>query len=248
MDVRAAWSAFTGAAGRGAARLEGFSLAGLLVVLLAVLAFGWLGMEVSDGNTSAFDNAVLLALRDPLDHTRLIGPAWLPGVAVEVTSLGGPAVLTFVTLATGFYLLVIRRWGSAVLIGVSVTGGSLLSTWLKLAFDRPRPELALHVVAASSASFPSGHAMLSAVTYLTVGGLLMRAPGSFGAKLYVFAVVVLLTSAIGVSRVYLGVHWPTDVLAGWCMGAAWALLFLLVAVRLEHWRDFGAARHARVAD
>ena len=187
MDVRAALSAFARAAWQRSrtARLEVFSLAGLLVVLLAVLAFGQLGMEVLEGDTSAFDHAVLLALRDPLDHTQLIGPAWLPGVAVEVTSLGGPAVLTFVTFAIGGYLLVIRQWRTAALIGLSVAGGSLLSTWLKLAFDRQRPELALHAVAAASASFPSGHAMLSAVTYLTVGGLLMRAHRSTGAKVYV---------------------------------------------------------------
>lgn len=134
-------------------------------------------------------------------------------------------------------------WLTAALIGISVGGGSLLSTWLKLAFDRQRPELALHAVAAASASFPSGHAMLSAVTYLTVGGLIMRTHASAAAKLYVFAVAMLLTVAIGVSRVYLGVHWPTDVLAGWCAGAAWALLFVLIDVWLERWRNIRAASH-----
>jgi undecaprenyl-diphosphatase len=240
MDIPAAFTALAEATRRrgGAARLEFFSLAGLLVVVLvlAELAFGKLGMEVLEGDTSAFDRAILLALRDPLDPARLIGPAWLQGVASDVTSLGGPAVLTFITLAIGGYLLVIRRWGTAALVGLSVASGSLLSTGLKLAFDRPRPDLVPHAVAVSSASFPSGHAMLSAVTYLTVGALLMRAQGRVVAKVYVFAVAVLLTVAIGVSRVYLGVHWPTDVLAGWCVGAAWALLCWLVATWLQRRR------------
>jgi undecaprenyl-diphosphatase len=243
MDIPAAFTALAEATWRrgGAARLEFFSLAGLLVVVLAELAFGKLGMEVLEGDTSAFDRAILLALRDPLDPARLIGPAWLQGVASDVTSLGGPAVLTFITLAIGGYLLVIRRWGTAALVGLSVASGSLLSAGLKLAFDRPRPDLVPHAVAVASASFPSGHVMLSAVTYLTVGALLMRAQGRVGAKVYVFAVAVLLTVAIGISRVYLGVHWPTDVLAGWCVGAAWALLCWLVATSLQRRRGDGAA-------
>ena len=121
--------------------MEFFSLAGLLVVVLAELAFGKLGMEALEGDTSAFDRAILLALRDPLDPARLIGPAWLQGVASDVTSLGGPAVLTFITLAIGGYPLVIRRWGTAALVGLSVASGSPPSAGLKLAFDRPRPDL-----------------------------------------------------------------------------------------------------------
>ncbi len=168
-------------------------------------------------------------------------------MAVEVTSLGGPAVLTFFTLAISGYLLVVRPWGTAALIGLWVSGGSLLSTWLKLAFDRQWPELALHAVAAASGSFPNGHAMLSVLIYLTVGGLLMRAHGSVGPKIYVFTVALLLTAAIGVSRIHLGVHWPTDVLACWWAGAAWALLVLLVAVGLDLWPGFGATSPSRNA-
>ena len=139
--------------------------------LMPIVAFG---NEVIEGDTGAFDRAVLLALRDPADLAVPIGPRWLAGAAQDVTGLGGPVVLTFVTVAIAGFLLVIRRPADAVLIAASVGGGSLLSTVFKIAFDRPRPDLVPHAVAIASASFPSGHAMLSAVAYLTVGGLLMR--------------------------------------------------------------------------
>ena len=214
------------------ARFELLCLVGLLVVLSTFLGFVAFGNEVIEGDTGAFDRAVLLALRDPADLAVPIGPRWLAGAARDVTGLGGPVVLTFVTVAIAGFLLVIRRRADAVLIAASVGGGSLLSTVFKIAFDRPRPDLVPQAVAIASASFPSGHAMLSAVAYLTVGGLLMRVQTRLAAKVYVLTLAVLMTLLIGVSRVYLGVHWPTDVLAGWCVGAAWALLCWLVVAWL----------------
>ena len=112
-----------------------------------------------------------------------------------------------------------------------------LSTLLKLAFQRPRPDLVPHGAEVYTASFPSGHAMLSAVTYLTLAALLIQVQVQWRAKTYVLALAVLVTLLIGVSRVYLGVHWPTDVLAGWCIGAAWALLCWLAALALQRNRQ-----------
>jgi undecaprenyl-diphosphatase len=120
-----------------------------------------------------------------------------------------------------------------VLLAVSVGGGTLLSTLLKLGFDRPRPDLVAHLVDVRTLSFPSGHAMLSAVTYLTIGVLVARVSPKRRIKVYVTAVALVLTLAIGLSRVYLGVHWPTDVLAGWSIGAAWAMACWLGAVFLQ---------------
>ena len=219
--------------GRCPAWFEFWCLFALVVLAVCVLGFALLAGEVVEGETSGFDRMVLLALRNTTDLAQPIGPAWLPDVARDVTGLGGPAVLTFVSVSIAFYLLVVRQCWAAALVVVSVGGGSLLSTALKLAFDRPRPDLVPHAVLVGSASFPSGHAMLAAVTYLTLGGLLMRVQSRLSAKIYVLSLALLLTVLIGISRIYLGVHWPTDVLAGWSGGAAWALFCWLGAVFLQ---------------
>jgi undecaprenyl-diphosphatase len=204
-------------------------LASLLVVVVAILGFVEFGNEVIEGDTSAFDRDLLLALRNPTNAAQLIGPPWLEPAAVDITALGGTTVLTFMTITIAGYLLMARRHAAALQVAVSIGGGALLSSLLKMAFDRPRPDLVPHAVAVASASFPSGHAMLSAVAYLTIGGLLMRVQTRLATKVYVLTTAVLLTVLIGISRIYLGVHWPTDVLAGWCIGAAWALLCWVVA-------------------
>lgn len=211
----------------------------LLAVAAAFLAFAHLAGEMGEGDTLAFDRTILLALRDPADHLNPKGPAWLKTAALDITALGGPVVLSLVTFVIAGYLLVCRKTRAAALVAISIGSGMLLSTLLKDSFDRPRPDLVPHIVVATSGSFPSGHAMLSAITYLTLAGLLMRIQTGWAAKAYVLAVAILLTVAIGASRVYLGVHWPTDVVAGWCVGSAWALLYWLVS----EWLEMQSERH-----
>ncbi len=116
-----------------------------------------------------------------------------------------------------------------ILVIVSLVGGTILNTVLKNAFARPRPDLVAHLVDVHSASLPSGHAMISAVAYLTIGALLARVQPTRVLKVYTVSVSVMLVLVVGLSRVYLGVHWPSDVLAGWCLGAAWAMGCWLVA-------------------
>ena len=140
---------------------------------------------------------------------------------------------SLLTVAAVGFLLLTRERAAAVLTIAAVVGGALLSMALKSGFDRPRPDLVPHAVEVTSASFPSGHAMLSAVTYLTLGALLTRVQPQRRVKAYLLTVAVVLTVLIGVSRVYLGVHWPTDVLAGWCIGSAWAMLCWLAALWLQ---------------
>jgi undecaprenyl-diphosphatase len=140
-----------------------------------------------------------------------------------VTALGSLVFLSFVSLVTVGYLFLIGKRALALLMIAAVVGGEIFSTVLKNAFDRPRPDI-LHTVRVFTTSFPSGHAMLSAVTFLTIGALLTRVHDDPRAKTYFMVVAVFLTVVVGLSRIYLGVHYPTDVLAGWCVGSAWAIL------------------------
>jgi undecaprenyl-diphosphatase len=207
----------------------------LAIALIAGTAFGiiQLGSEISEGETRAFDTAILLAFRNPADLADPIGPWWLETMMKDVTSLGSTTVLTIITTAAIVYLLIERKFSAALFVLVAIGGGSLLSTLLKLGFERPRPDLVAHAAEVYTASFPSGHALMSTVAYLTLGALLARLQERRRIKLYFLAVAVLLSALIGVSRVYLGVHWPTDVLAGWSVGSAWALACWLVARWLQ---------------
>ncbi|MGE0226865.1 MAG: phosphatase PAP2 family protein [Acetobacteraceae bacterium] len=214
-------------------RAELLVLLGVLVGALGVFAFVALSGEVLEGDTLAFDRYILLALRSSADLADPIGPSWLELVARDITSLGGYSVLGLATVAVLGYLLLARKRASALLVVLCVLGGWALSSGLKLLFQRPRPDIVPHAVATYTPSFPSQHAMLSAVVYLTLGALLMRVMPDRPTKLYVIAIAVLLTLMVGSSRVYLGVHWPTDVLAGWCLGAAWALTCWMVALWLQ---------------
>ena len=166
-----------------------------------------------------------------------IGPAWVAEAAHDITALGGRSILVAVTLFALGYLVLERKHGAAVFVTVAVGGGGLLSTLMKELFARGRPDVVPHLVAVSSPSFPSGHSMLGAILYLTLGALLARFAARRRTKVYVLTVALLTTFLIGSSRVYLGVHYPTDVLAGWCAGLVWALICWLVARYLQ---DYGA--------
>ena len=138
-------------------------------------------------------------------------------------------MLVFVTLASAGYLWLSGRRRSMLLLLTAVGGGQMLTTLFKRGFDRPRPDLVPHEAIVYTASFPSGHAMMAAVTYLTLGAMLARVQPTRALRAYVLALAAIVTVAVGISRVYLGVHWPTDVLAGWTAGAAWALACWTVA-------------------
>lgn len=211
-----------------------------LPVLLSVFALSggvWLFVkiteEVMEGETRSFDEATLLALRNPANLADPLGPGWVQEMGRDLTALGGVTVLVLITLSAIGYLLLDRRYRAALFTAVAVAGGQLLSTVLKIGYNRPRPDLVPHETIVYTASFPSGHAMMSAVTYLTLAALLSRVQPRLRLKAYLLLVAVLLTLLVGVSRVYLGVHWPTDVLAGWAAGAAWASLCWLVVRWLQ---------------
>jgi undecaprenyl-diphosphatase len=203
------------------------------IVALGALAFMAIADEALEGDTHAFDESILLALREPGDASNPIGPAWLADMMADLTALGGTAVLTLLVVGVVFYLLSVDKRGTALLVGGAVGSGAILSALLKLGFERPRPDLVAHLSHAYSSSFPSGHALLSAVTYLTLGVLLARAHERRRTKIIVMTYGVTLTVLIGLSRIYLGVHWPTDVMAGWALGAAWAAAWWLIAWQLQ---------------
>lgn len=190
--------------------------------------FGLIADEVSEGETMRIDQAVLMALRAPGDPADPIGPAWLEEAARDVTALGSFTVLAILVTVVVLHLFLIGRNRTGWFLTASVIGGTLLSSGLKSLFDRPRPDLT-GVARVFTTSFPSGHATVSAVVYLTLGALLAEMTESRGQKILYLGSAVLLTVLVGLSRVYLGVHYPTDVLAGWSIGAGWALACAMLA-------------------
>ena len=207
---------------------------------LALLGFLLVASEVSSARTLAFDQAVVEGLREPASPATPAGPKWLRRVMLDVTALGGGTVLTIITGIVVLYLLVVKKWATALFVAIAVAAGGAANDLLKATFLRARPDVVEHLTEAYSTSFPSGHAMNSALTYLTLAALLARTQNNRRVRVYLIAVAVLLTLSIGFSRVYLGVHWPTDVIAGWCVGAAWALVFTGTARALQRRRAIEA--------
>ena len=211
------------------ARREVGPIAGLLVLSLTAMAFLGVADEVGEGGTQAVDMAVMTALRSPGNPANPIGPKWLEIAAMDVTSLGSVTILAILVLLVCGLFATLGRKRYALWLLAAVGGGTALSQGLKFFFHRERPPLFMHAVEAMNPSFPSGHATLSAVTYLTLGALIARFAKERRVKAYALGAAVILTLLVGCSRVFLGVHWPTDVLAGWCLGAAWAMACWLAA-------------------
>lgn len=214
-------------------RTELALLLGALALLVLVSAFARLAGAVAEGGTQQFDERVLTALRKADDPSRPVGPAWLRSGALDITALGSPTVLGLAVFAiSGFLLLQGMRRTAAFVFAASV-GGWFLNRALKQVFQRARPDVVPHLREVMSLSFPSGHAMTSAAVYLTLGALLMRIAERRVTKVYCMTVAMSVTFLVGASRVYLGVHYPTDVIAGWTVGLSWALLCWIVERALE---------------
>jgi undecaprenyl-diphosphatase len=212
---------------------EAGTLAALLLAAAGIWMFVELADEVLEGETTSADERLLLALRAPNDAADPVGPSWVEDIARDVTGLGGAGILTLLTIASAGLLVIQRSTHLAAYLLAAVGSGTIVSTLLKLGFDRPRPDLVAHGQIVYTSSFPSGHSMLSAVVFLTLGALLASGQTDVRVRVYLIALAVFLTVLIGLSRVYLGVHWPTDVLAGWTAGAAWALLCWALAEQLR---------------
>lgn len=230
-------------------RLERHEITWLAVGLgacILLFLFVALAGEVMEGDTRALDTRILLALRDPLDPSRPRGPAWIEGALFDLTSIGGSTVLGLVVLAITGFLVLQTRYRTALVILATAASGEVLNAVLKNAFMRPRPTVVPHLRDVVSTSFPSGHAMESAIIYLTLGAMLMRVAERPLTKAYCLIMAVLLTFLVGVSRVYLGVHYPTDVIGGWTFGFAWASFCWLIAQRFD--RQTGVAQERKKAE
>ena len=207
-------------------------LASLFVVAAGIWGFAALAGEVKEGETTGFDKSIMLSMRHPGDLSPK-GSRAFQEAARDVTSLGGVTVLTLVTFTAVVFLILDGKSRMAYFAAASVVGGTVLSELLKDLFNRPRPEIVPHLVYASNSSFPSGHSMVSSVTYLTLAALLARSHERKRIKSFFLLMAALVIALVGVTRVYLGVHWPTDVLAGWMAGSVWAMLCWLVARWLQ---------------
>ncbi len=220
------------------ARAEVAALAALLIVTLGIMTFIEVADDMTEADGMAFDQAVLLWMQPVAGEPR--GPWWLKEAAADLTSLGGISVLTLFAVIAFSFLLIQRKRLSALLLVVGLAGGVALSEGLKALFERARPPAAFQAVDTLNASFPSGHALLSTVFYLTLGVMLTRAFQQRRLKAFVLGSAITIALLIGLTRAYLGAHWASDVMAGWCAGAAWAMALWLVAYGVQRRQ----ARHA----
>lgn len=211
--------------GRHIVNVEPATLVTLLAVVLAVWVFIELADEVIEGETHSLDEWVILNLREPENPADPIGPEWIETMGMDLTALGGYTVLSLTVAVVAGYLLLARKFHAMWLVLIASGTGWALTMGLKELFGRERPSVVPHLVQQHSMSFPSGHAMMSAVVYLTLGALLAQlAADRWATRLYVIGVALLISFLVGLSRVFLGVHYPTDVLAGWSAGLAWSIL------------------------
>ncbi len=209
------------------------SLLLLLIAVASVWAFVELADEVREGGLQGLDTRILYWLRDPMDTTRPIGPRWLAEAIRDASALGSVTVLALLVSATAAALWLEKHRPAAVWLVMAALGATGLSTLFKLFFARERPDLIAPELLPTSYSFPSGHSALSATVYLTLGAALTRVVPRASTRALVLATALLLTLFTGVSRVYLGVHYPSDVLAGWTLGLGWAALCWLIAWNIE---------------
>jgi undecaprenyl-diphosphatase len=198
----------------------------LLAFLLAALAlynFFGLGGDIVEGDTVDFDRQLMLAMRNPNDLSDPIGSRSVEEAVRDITALGGFTLVTLATVVGLLLFLFHKKWLHAGVLAATVLLAWASSEGTKLLYARPRPDLVPHGMHVYSGSFPSGHSTLAAATFLTLAALIASLEPRRRTKAVVYGLAVTILAAVGASRVYLGVHYPSDVLAGWCLGATWAL-------------------------
>lgn len=205
----------------------------LMTLFLSVLIFIEIGNQVTEGTTQQFDESIIKYFRSPANISEPVGPAFINEFMRDVTSLGGGTVIALITIFVLGFLILQKRYNTMWLVLAATIGGGLITFGLKEFYGRDRPDLIFRLVEVSSLSFPSGHSMISAVVYLTQAAIIARIQKKMRIRIYILSVAMFLTFIIGLSRVYLGVHYPTDVLGGWTIGLAWASFCWFVTRYLE---------------
>lgn len=224
---------------------DGFLSAGVLlwVALLAALGGAALTALVLKGGLSALDRAAFDMVRSGAGFADGAMPTWLRESVRDITALGSTTVLTLAVAATTVFLAAARRGRLAVLMATSAAGATIFNFGLKALIGRSRPDAIEALVPTASASFPSGHALITMSVLMSIGGLTAFAAGRRSERVAVLGAALSLAVMVGLSRILLGVHWPSDVLAGWLFGLAWAGLTLHVARRMDRpGRDPDAAK------
>lgn len=211
----------------------------ITIFLLAVIGTGVWGFvsiadEVIEGDSRQLDEAILLSMRSAEDRSDPIGPSWFEEAGRDVTALGSVAALSIFTAAFAGYLYIKKQPWIAVFVVAAIVTGTVVSTAMKSGFDRPRPDLVPHETEIYTKSFPSGHSAMSSLVFLTLGAVMARAERDRSTRVFLIVLPVLLSVLVGISRVYMGVHWPTDVLAGWLFGITWAAASWLVFRFIQH--------------
>lgn len=230
-------------------RLQNVEIKVLITALLVIFSlwiFFVVANAVSAGTTQKLDIRIIEYFRNSADNSPA-GPTWLPDAMKEITSLGGGTILTIISLVVFFYLRIQKKYHEFYLMLAAVIGGTIISFGLKEMFGRERPDAVFRLVDVASLSFPSGHSMMSAVVYLTLAVLVSRIQKQRKLKIYIIAVAIFLTFIIGMSRVYLGVHYPTDVIGGWTIGIVWAALCWIIVNYTEKRKNAGIS-DSRVND
>ena len=211
-----------------------------IIWLSLLCAMVWLFIElallVNSGEPISIDRSIMLAMRNPLDMSDPIGPRWFEELMRDITALGGTGILTLATLLASTCLFIQKNKALAWFVIVTISAGMLCSSLLKYGFSRPRPDLVAHGSYVYTTSFPSGHSMMSALVYFILCGILVQLQQQRHIQIFLLVTTGIVVMLIGLSRIYLGVHWPTDVLAGWSAGCFWALLSYRL---LRYWQKRG---------
>ncbi len=205
----------------------------LLGMVFTLFLFIEIADSVSEGKTYSIDNSILLLLRNGNDSSEPLGPERLQYIVRDITSLGSSTILTIITLFVVLFLYLKKEFRSIIYVLFATIGGGILVQVLKLLFARERPDIVTHLASEVTMSFPSGHSAMSAVVYLSLAVLLSRIEKEVKTRIFIISAALIVAFIVGVSRIYLGVHYPTDVLAGWSIGLFWALLCWFGATIIE---------------
>jgi len=207
-------------------RVKGLEIRVLLIwfsIVGALWAFLALGNEIGEGETGALDRQLIGLLRTSSNGGGAIGPLWFKESMRDVTALGSFTFLSLMTIAVVLSLLLHRKRREGIITAVTAISSQASIEILKFLYERPRPAQILLQPLASTDSFPSGHTTESTTIFLTVATVIASLEVNDGTKFLAYAIAIFAMLAVGFSRVYLGMHWPTDVLGGWVLGTAWAL-------------------------